>query len=88
MNHILDEEKIRKNIQDFYKTLLHRDADFEGLKHYTACVMRNSLTMEEVYDDIKNSFEASESQNSKLVDNETVFPSKIFRAPAPDPRYK
>ena len=79
MNHILDEEKIRKNIQDFYKTLLHRDADFEGLKHYTACVMRNSLTMEEVYDDIKNSFEASESQNSKLVDNETVFPSKISK---------
>ena len=41
MNHILDEEKIEKRIKDFYKTLLNRDADIEGLNHYTKLVQKN-----------------------------------------------
>ena len=76
MNHILDEEKIEKRIKDFYKTLLNRDADIEGLNHYTKLVQKNSLTMDEVYYKIQNSSEANKLKNTKIDNNEVIFKSK------------
>ena len=76
MNHILDEEKIEKRIKDFYKTLLNRDADIEGLNHYTKLVQKNSLTMDEVYYKIQNSSEANKLKNTKIDNNELIFKSK------------
>ena len=76
MNHILDEEKIEKRIKDFYKTLLNRDVDIEGLNHYTKLVQKNSLTMDEVYYKIQNSSEANKLKNTKIDNNELIFKSK------------
>ena len=76
MNHILDEEKIEKRIKDFYKTLLNRDADIEGLNYYTKLVQKNSLTMDEVYYKIQNSSEANKLKNTKIDNNELIFKSK------------
>jgi len=76
MNHILDEEKIEKRIKDFYKTLLNRDADIEGLNYYTKLVQKNSLTMDEVYYKIQNSSEANKLKNTKIDNNEVIFKSK------------
>ena len=47
MNEILDKEKIEKSIKIFYKTLLDREPDIEGLRYYTTQVIENSLTLDE-----------------------------------------
>ena len=76
MNEILDKEKIEKSIRIFYKTLLNREPDTKGLNFYTAQVIENSLTLDEVYDEMKNSSEASILKKTKLMENEIVFQSK------------
>ncbi len=76
MNHLLDKEKIEKSVRNYYKTLLNRDADLKGLNHYTTQVIENSLTLDEVYDEIKNSSEASILKKTKLMENEIIFQSK------------
>ena len=76
MNEILDKEKIEKSIRIFYKTLLNREPDTKGLNFYTAQVIENSLTLDEVYDEIKNSSEASILKKTKLMENEIIFQSK------------
>ena len=76
MNEILDKEKIEKSIKIFYKTLLDREPDIEGLRYYTTQVIENSLTLDEVYDEIKNSSEASILKKTKLMENEIIFQSK------------
>ena len=76
MNHLLDKEKIEKSVRNYYKTLLNRDADPKGLNHYTTQVIENSLTLDEVYDEIKNSSEASILKKTKLMENEIIFQSK------------
>ena len=58
MNQVSDQEKIKKTIRKFYKNLLDRDADSVGLDSYFTRVIENSLTLDEVYEDIKNSSEA------------------------------
>ena len=75
MNEILDKEKIEKSIRIFYKTLLNREPDTKGLNFYTAQVIENSLTLDEVYDEMKNSSEASILKKTKLMENEIVFQS-------------
>ena len=75
MNHLLDKEKIEKSVRNYYKTLLNRDADLKGLNHYTTQVIENSLTLDEVYDEIKNSSEASILNKTKLMENEIIFQS-------------
>ena len=75
MNHLLDKEKIEKSVRNYYKTLLNRDADLKGLNHYTTQVIENSLTLDEVYDEIKNSSEASILKKTKLMENEIIFQS-------------
>ena len=75
MNHLLDKEKIEKSVRNYYKTLLNRDADLKGLNHYTAQVIENSLTLDEVYDEIKNSSEASILKKTKLMEKEIIFQS-------------
>ena len=75
MNEILDKEKIEKSIKIFYKTLLNRESDIKGLNYYTTQVMENSLTLDEVYDEMKNSSEASILKKTKLMENEIVFQS-------------
>ena len=75
MNEISDKEKIEKSIKIFYKTLLNREADIEGLNYYTTQVIENSLTLDEVYDEMKNSSEASILKKTKLMENEIVFQS-------------
>ena len=59
MNNNLDKEKIEKKITEFYKALLNRNPDLEGLNHYITCVLENSLTIDEVYEDIKNSIKCT-----------------------------
>lgn len=54
----MNQEIIKKTINTYYKILLNRDADNTGLFSYVTRVMENSLTLDEVYDDIKNSPEA------------------------------
>ena len=76
MNEILDKEKIEKSIRIFYKTLLNREPDTKGLNFYTAQVIENSLTLDEVYDEMKNSSEASILKKTKLMENEIIFQSK------------
>jgi len=75
MNHLLDKEKIEKSVRNYYKTLLNRDADLKGLNHYTTQVIENSLTLDEVYDEIKNSSEASILKKTKLMEKEIIFQS-------------
>ena len=75
MNHLLDKEKIEKSVRNYYKTLLNRDADPKGLNHYTTQVIENSLTLDEVYDEIKNSSEASILKKTKLMEKEIIFQS-------------
>ena len=75
MNHLLDKEKIEKSVRNYYKTLLNRDADLKGLNHYTTQVIENSLTLDEVYDEIKNSSEASRLKKTKLMEKEIIFQS-------------
>jgi tRNA (mo5U34)-methyltransferase len=75
MNEILDKEKIEKSIRIFYKTLLNREPDTKGLNFYTAQVIENSLTLDEVYDEMKNSSEASILKKTKLMEKEIVFQS-------------
>ena len=75
MNHLLDKEKIEKSVRNYYKTLLNRDADPKGLNHYTTQVIENSLTLDEVYDEIKNSSEASILKKTKLMEKGIIFQS-------------
>ena len=75
MNEILDKEKIEKSIKIFYKTLLDREPDIEGLRYYTTQVIENSLTLDEVYDEMKNSPEASIVKMTKLMESEITFQS-------------
>ena len=75
MNHLLDKEKIEKSVRNYYKTLLNRDADLKGLNHYTTQVIENSLTLDEVYDEIKNSSEASILKKTKLMEKGIIFQS-------------
>ena len=75
MNHLLDKEEIEKSVRNYYKTLLNRDADPKGLNHYTTQVIENSLTLDEVYDEIKNSSEASILKKTKLMEKEIIFQS-------------
>ena len=75
MNKVADKEKIEKSIKIFYKTLLNREPDIKGLNYYTTQVMENSLTLDEVYDEMKNSSEASILKKTKLMENEIVFQS-------------
>ncbi len=79
MNEISDKEKIEKSIKIFYKTLLNREADIEGLNYYTTQVIENSLTLDEVYDEVKNSSEASTLKKTKLTENEIIFQSKYTK---------
>ena len=73
MNEVLDKEKIEKSIKIFYKTLLDREPDIEGLRYYTTQVIENSLTLDEVYDEMKNSPEALEMK--KLMESVIIFQS-------------
>ena len=75
MNEILDKEKIEKSIKIFYKTLLNRESDIKGLNYYTTQVMENSLTLDEAYDKMKNSPEASIVKMTKLMESEIIFQS-------------
>ena len=75
MNEISDKEKIEKSIKIFYKTLLNREADIEGLNYYTTQVIENSLTLDEACDEIKNSPEASIVKMTKLTESAITFQS-------------
>jgi tRNA (mo5U34)-methyltransferase len=75
MNEILDKEKIEKSIKIFYKTLLDREPDIEGLRYYTTQVIENSLTLDEACDEIKNSPEASIVKMTKLTESAITFQS-------------
>ena len=75
MNEILDKEKIEKSIKIFYKTLLDREPDIEGLSYYTTQVIENSLTLDEACDEIKNSPEASIVKMTKLTESAITFQS-------------
>jgi tRNA (mo5U34)-methyltransferase len=75
MNEILDKEKIEKSIKIFYKTLLDREPDIEGLSYYTTQVIENSLTLDEACDEIKNSLEASIVKMTKLMESAITFQS-------------
>ena len=80
MNEILDKEKIEKSIKIFYKTLLDREPDIKGLNYYTTQVMENSLTLDEVYDEMKNSIEASSIiKMSKLMESAITFQSNYSK---------
>ena len=79
MNEISDKEKIEKSIKIFYKTLLNREADIEGLNYYTTQVIENSLTLDEVYDEVKNSPEACISKKTNPTENEIIFQSKYTK---------
>ena len=76
LNNNLDEEKIEKKIKDFYKILLNREPDIEGLNYYTKLVQKNSLTMDEVYNKIQNSSEVNKLKNTKIDNNRVIFKSK------------
>ena len=58
MNYNLDKEEVKNTIRGFYKNLLNRDADSMGLNSYLTRVVNNSLTLDQVYEEIKNSPEA------------------------------
>ena len=75
MNEVLDKEKIEKSIKIFYKTLLDREPDIEGLRYYTTQVIENSLTLDEACDEIKNSPEASIVKMTKLTESAITFQS-------------
>ena len=79
LDEVLDKEKIEKSIKIFYKTLLNREADIKGLNYYTTQVIENSLTLDEVYDEVKNSSEASTLKKTKLTENEIIFQSKYSK---------
>ena len=79
LDEVLDKEKIEKSIKIFYKTLLNREADIEGLNYYTTQVIENSLTLDEVYDEVKNSSEAYTLKKTKLTENEIIFQSKYSK---------
>ena len=79
LDEVLDKEKIEKSIKIFYKTLLNREADIEGLRYYTTQVIENSLTLDEVYDEVKNSSEAYTLKKTKLAENEIIFQSKYSK---------
>ena len=80
MNKVVDKEKIEKSIKIFYKTLLNRESDIKGLNYYTTQVMENSLTLDEVYDEMKNSIEASSIiKMSKLMESAITFQSNYSK---------
>ena len=58
MNYNLDKEEVKNTIRGFYKNLLGRDADSVGLNSYLTRVVNNSLTLDQVYEEIRNSQEA------------------------------
>ena len=59
--------------------MLNREADIEGLRYYTTQVIENSLTLDEVYDEVKNSSEAYTLKKTKLTENEIIFQSKYTK---------
>jgi len=80
MNKVADKEKIEKSIKIFYKTLLNRESDIKGLNYYTTQVMENSLTLDEVYDEMKNSIEASSIiKMTKLMESAITFQSNYSK---------
>ena len=67
MDQVLDKDEVKKIIKEFYKNLLNREADSVGLNSYLTKVIQNSLTLDEVYEDIKNSPEAKNIPSPLLV---------------------